>query len=507
MTQEVSNDPRDVIFDVSNLSADLGRQTGRSAASVVIFALLKLFIAVGATAFMARLVPPAEQGLVALAIPFVLIAVGLSEFGLAQAITQMPHVTHRLASTLFWVNVALGTTLTVIIASAGPFAARFLGQPQVTVIFWILSPYIFLSVLNTQFMALLRRRMQIRLLETCVFYATLIASCLALGVAWLGYGVAALITQLLAQQALTFVMLVSVTGWRPSGPWGLELSRAKQALSFGGFLAAERILNDATRAVQITIIGRLFGETGAGLYYRTETFALMPQRRLVSPLSAAFIPSLSRLQDDAPAFRTMLAQQITRGNMLLMPIGAFFCTCPDVVVAVLLGPAWGDAVPMLAWLGVLALTGLALSCFAWALVAAGRARELFYFRLCSTALIVLAIALTYQSGLIALIRAYVIAFAVLSLPVLCLFVVRYTALKAKDVLQIMGQTAAFAATLLLAGFSIRIVLDTHMAVEGITVGITTIAVVAIRLLRDPTLLMDIKTTFRPKAGSREQPSV
>ena len=498
MTQ--TPDPRDAIFDVSNLSADLGRQTGRSAASVVIFAILKLFIAVGATAIMARLVPPAEQGLVALAIPFVLIAVGLSEFGLAQAITQMPHVTHRLASTLFWVNVALGLTLTLIIAGAGSFAAQFFDEPRMAMIFWVLSPYIFLAVLTTQFMALLRRRMQIRLLESCVFYATLIASCLALIVAWLGYGVAALITQLLAQQALTFVMLAVVAGWRPSWPWGLELSRAKQALSFGGFLAAERILNDTMRAVQITLIGRLFGETGAGLYYRTETFALMPQRRLVSPLSAAFIPALSRLQDNAEAFRTMLAQQITRGNMLLMPIGAFFCACPDMVVAILLGPAWTDAVPILAWLGVLALTGLALSCLAWALVAAGQARALFVFRLCSTALIVIALAISYQDGLIAVVRAYVIAFAILSLPLLCVFVVRTTALSTRDLTQIIGQMALFGAALLGAGFGMRWMLDTHMTVEALASATAIAGVIGLRLLGDPDLRRDIHTTF--KSGPR-----
>ena len=72
----------------------------------------------------------------------------------------------------------------------------FFNQPDVRIIFWVLSPYVFLSVLNTQYIALLRRRMQIKLLETCIFYATLIASCAAIAVAWMGYGVTGLIVQL-----------------------------------------------------------------------------------------------------------------------------------------------------------------------------------------------------------------------------------------------------------------------------------------------------------------------
>ena len=494
---QTPTDPRDAFFDVKDQSADLGRRTGRSAASVVIFAILKLFIAVGATAVMARLVPPAQQGLVATAVPFVLIAVGLSEFGLAQAITQMPSVTHKLASTLFWVNVALGAALTAIIAGVGHFAGSFFNQPDVRIIFWVLSPYVFLSVLNTQYIALLRRRMQIKLLETCIFYATLIASCAAIAVAWMGYGVTGLIVQLLAQQALSFAFLVGVTGWRPSLPWGLALSQAKAALSFGGYLAAERILNDSTRALHIGVIARVFGEAGTGLFYRTETFALMPQRRLVSPLSAAFIPSLSRLQNDATEFRTMLAQQISRGNVLLMPVGAFFCVSPDLVVAILLGPAWDAAVPLLAWLGVLALTGLTLSCYAWALVAAGRARDLFFFRICSTALIMGAILLSYSAGLVPMVRAYVIATALVSLPVLVVFVVRNTCVTRADVVQSLIQTGLFATALLGTGFGIRAVLDTHMAIEGAAVGGALIAIVGLRLATDRKLLHDVKTTFRP----------
>ena len=491
-----TDDPRDAFFDVEHLRYDIGSRTGRSVANILFFSVLKLFIALGTTAILARLVSPEQQGLIALAVPFVLVAVGLSEFGLAQAITQMPKVTHQLASTLFWFNVALGTILTVTVAGIGSFAAIFFSQPKVAFVFWILSPYIFLTVLNTQYMALLRRRMQIRLLESCVFLATLIASFCAIIVAVAGYGVAALIVQLLAQQSLTFFFLVYSTGWRPSVPWGIQLSSAKKALAFGGYLAAERLLSDLTRTLQISIIGRSLGEAAAALYYRSETFALMPQRRIISPLSAAFIPSLSRLQDDGVAFRTMLFQQIVRSNAILIPLGAFLCVSPDLVVLVLLGPDWIEAVPILAWLGVLVLTGVSLSCFSWALVASGHSRELFYFRVCVTALIVAAIALSYHAGLVPIVRAYVIVYAILSLPLLCVFVVKYTVITSADVATSLGQSSLFAISLLGAGFAVRRSLDNSLIIEGITAGGAIIVVFGIRLLMDHQLLKDIRSTLR-----------
>lgn len=491
------DDPRDAVFAVDDLTQDLGRRTGRSAASVVIFAGLKLLIAIAATAIMARLVPPAQQGLVAMAVPFVLIAIGLSEFGLAQAITQMPRVTHLLASTLFWVNLALGGVLTLIVAAFGPFAARLFDQPQLAVIFWVLSPYIFLTVLTTQYIALLRRQMQIRRLETCLFIATLIAASLAVAIAWAGFGVAALIAQLLIQQTLVCVFLVVITGWWPSWPAIEDLKQAKPALSFGGFLAAERILLDTTRAFHIAVISRMFGDTGAGLFYRTETLALMPQRRIASPLSAAFMPALSRLHSDAAGFRAMLAQQITRGNVILMPIGAVFCTCPDFVVAVLLGPDWTAAVPLLRWLGVLALTDLTLGCYTWALVAAGRGRSVLIFRACSTGLIMTAIALSYAQGLVPLVRAYVLAAGLFSLPLLCLFVLHSTCITLRDMLVTLGQMLLFATLLLGAGFGLRYILDGPLIFEGVMTLAAIGAIVTVRVGLDRALLRDLVRTLRP----------
>ncbi|MEL6641146.1 MAG: oligosaccharide flippase family protein [Pseudomonadota bacterium] len=489
------SDPRDAYFDVTGLTEDLGRRTGRSSAAVVFSALLKLMIALVTTAILARLVPPELHGLVATAVPFVLIAVGLSEFGLAQAITQMPHVTHRLASTLFWVNVALGLTLTLLIIAIAPVAGDLLGQAQSSVIFIVLSPYIFLSVLNTQYIALLRRKMRIVVIERCVLIATVLASLMAIIVAWMGYGIAALIVQLLAQQGLTFVGLALVTGWVPSRPHRAGLAQARGALAFGGFLAAERLLNDATRAFQIGVIARSFGAFDTGLFYRTETFALMPQRRLVSPLSAAFIPSLSRLQDDADGFRKMLMHQVSRGNVILVPVGAFFCTCPDLVVAVLLGEAWMGAVPILRWLGVNVLFGLTLSCFAWALVAAGRSRDLFTFRLCSAALIVVAILAFAPYGLLPMVQAYVVAAGIISVPLLALFVVRATPVTRADVVRSLGQTLGLSLALIGTGWALRALFSASMAWEGLIVSAAFVCLIGGRVLFDPILMRDLRATL------------
>ncbi len=489
-------DPRDAFFDIDGIAKNLGQRTGRSAVTVVFYSIVKLVIALCVTAVLARLVPPAQQGLVAIAIPFVLIAVGLSEFGLAQTIVQMPRVTHRLATSLFWVNVGLGLLLTVTIVALAPVLASVLGQPASLTVFVALAPYVLISVLNTQYVALLRRKMLLRELERSILIATVSSSIIAVFIALSGYGVAAMISQLLVQQLLTLGLLVVTTRWMPSLPDLCALKEARKALAFGGFLASERILNDLGRAIQVAVMSKFFGEASTGLFYRTETFALMPQRRLVSPLSGAFIPALSRLQDDKDAFTSMLRHQVVKGNLVLVPVGAFFMTCPDVIVIALLGESWIDAVPMLQVLGIFALLSLTMSCFVWALVAVGEGRLLLYFRLASLTFVILGTIVAIPLGAIAIVQSYVLTSSVLSLPLLVFFVVRGSCVGARAAVGIISQTLGFAAITIGGSNLLRDLLSMSIWKEASFVAAFLSLSVAFYVVVYPNLLEDIQATMR-----------
>jgi O-antigen/teichoic acid export membrane protein len=463
-------DARDNLFDVSGATVDIGRKTGRSAMSVLLYALLKLGVALGTTAILARLVPPAEHGLIALAVPAVMIATGLSDFGLAHAVTQMRHVTHNMVSALFWVNTALGSVLTLVVAGIGTYVWALGRSPEVAVVFWTLSPYVLFTVLTTQYIAMLRRQMRIAVIERIVFVATLTSSAGAIVLARLGYGIQGLIAQLLVQQFMTFLLLAHQTKWRPSGPLVLRTTSIRSALSFGSFLAAERLLNNLIRNMQITLVGWLFGQTAAGLYYRADTIAVMPERRVVSPLSAAFLPTLSRLQDDLPQLREMLRRQNSRSNVLMVPVGALLAACPDLVVHILLGPNWAEAVPVLGWLGLPVITALTANLLIWTLVATAHARALFLFRLLGATIATVAIVAGIPLGFESMTAFYAITTGPINLGLLAVQVARTTRIGHQAILGCLGDLAGLAGVLLLPALALRLVMDSSMILETAVAG-------------------------------------
>ena len=502
------SDPRDAIFDVSQHKGQLGAAIGRSARAVLVVALLKVMMALVTTGVLARLVPPAEQGLVALAMPAVLLATGLSEFGLAHAVVQRPHVTHNLVSTLFWVNVALGLFLATGVVLLGFPAAWFYEQPGVTPVFFGLAPYILFTVLDTQYVAILRRQMRIRRIETCSLAATILGSLLAIAVAWAGAGYWALVVQLVMAEFFNMVFLVASARWLPSGPLKIDLKASAEALRFGSFLAAERLLTEFSREMQIIVIGRAFGAVEAGLFYRSQTIAQMPSRRITTPLSGAFLPALARLQDDPAGFRAMYRRQVSRANLIMVPIGLLICSCADIMVRIMLGRDWAATTPILAWLGLLPMTALTLSSFSWALVACGHSRALFRFRVLGASLMFLALLAGVWVGLMGLVGAYVITLVFIQGPILASVALRYTPLTLTTLRQTLLGEAIFAGGMLLLLLGLRRILDLQpMILEGFAAGLVLLLSYGLRLAFDPVLRQDVgKVLGRSRLPAPRRPA-
>src|ERR1700704_2458456 len=110
-----------------------------------------------ATVILARLLPPADFGLVAMVTTFSLLLMNAGFNGFTEAVVQRERIDHALASNLFWINVGIGVVLTIGFAGAGSLLARFYGDPRVAPVVVAMSATIFLSSASVLHLALLKR--------------------------------------------------------------------------------------------------------------------------------------------------------------------------------------------------------------------------------------------------------------------------------------------------------------------------------------------------------------
>lgn len=423
---ETDTDPRDHLFDAARIDKRLGRRAGGASIFALAIAALKVLQQIASIAIIARLIPPSDYGIYAMALPGVLIASALSNFGLPQAIVQRKTISHAEVSVLFWLNLVFAMIVTAVLVSlAGPIATYY-GNPEVESVFQVVSLSLLFSAASSQYLAILQRTLQIRAAELLTLLAEMIGLAVAITAAWLGMSYWALVLQQIVTPMLKTIFMCVRTGWTPSSPVGLDFRGSLSAVSFGGFVAGYSIVNRLTEYAGTVIVGARFEAAAAGLFYRTRNLSGLPAKRVMMPLSGVFVPTMSRLQDDAEALQAMFCRLISRANLILLPVAVLFAAGAEPLVLLLMGETWSAAAPFMLWMSIFTFREAGASGLQFVMIAAAATRPMFLFGLLRLILIVIVLYAAATHGLMAMIIAYVLAELFVTLPLMVLTAHRHT---------------------------------------------------------------------------------
>ena len=359
---------------VEHLDGDLHRSSVRGSAAVLSGQAARLVLQLGSTVVLARLLAPADFGLVAMltvVTGFVELFTGM---GLAAATVQRQGLSHAQASALFWVSAAVGAGLALATALLAPAIAAFYGEPRLAPAAAVLAGTFALGGLGVQQRAVLRRQMRFGALAAVDGIALLGGIAVAIAMAWRGDGHWALVGKLVATSGLTAALLWAVCPWRP-GLWRRGAG-AGSLLAFGWRISAFHVLNYAASNVDQLLIGWRFGPAPLGLYSRASQLVNLPLRQLNGPLTGVFVAALSRLTQDPVRYRRAYLGVLEKIALVTAPAAALAIGTADWIVDLLLGSAWREATPILAALGVSALLKPVGHTTGWLLISQDRTQTL-----------------------------------------------------------------------------------------------------------------------------------
>lgn len=385
MATDVTPAPdEDARFKTDHLQADMGSRSVRGGALAIGTQGANFLLNFGATMVLARLIAPAEYGLVFMAVSVTGFMGLVKEFGLHKAAIQKAHLDHRLASTLFWLNVAAGLGTTLLTAAIAPLITWFYGERRLTMIAVITGCSYLIDSFGLQHDALLRRQMRFGRHAVTEIVATVAGLAAAIAFALAGFGYWALVLRQMTTSLVKMLGVWLAAGWVPGPP--VRRTGARALLKSGGEMTGESLLNYLERNLDNVLIGWRWGSAELGAYGRVYYLLIMPVRQIIWPLESVALSLLSRLLDAPERYRSTFLRMLEKIAMLTMPGAVLAVAMPDWIVGVFLGPKWADAGPILAWLAVAALTEPVLSSTNWLFTSQGRTRELLHAGLASASL-------------------------------------------------------------------------------------------------------------------------
>ena len=297
-----------------------------------------------ATAILARVLVPEDFGLVAIALTFLALLDGATDFGLSQAlITQDDDVVEERAETVFVSSVALGLLASAVIAALGPLAASFFDEPDLAAIAPVLGLNFFLRSLGSTHYAIAQRDLDFRTRTIAEFAEVFIRGAAGIALALAGFGAWSLVLGYLAGSIALDIVIWSLVSWRPK--FKPRLSHLRSMVGFGGTISGVTFIAALISNMDYLFIGRVLGTGALGLY--TLGFRL-PELLIINlsvVASVVLFPAFSSMDRESLSRAYLVAFRYV--SIVALPTAVVLAVLARPLILALFGDQWVDSiVPM-----------------------------------------------------------------------------------------------------------------------------------------------------------------
>jgi len=306
-----------------------------------------------AIAVVARLVSPAEFGVVGMAAILTGLVARLGDLGLGSAVIQRKSLSESQMSSVFWAVVMLGVASWLVATIASPLFARFMDEPSLVAIISVSAVAFVISSFGTTHRFLLLRDMQFRRLTVVEVLASVLYAVFTIVLALAGFGVWSLVVGGLVQVAAAVVAIWFVSKWRPHATF--DFSSIRSLMAFGVKAWAGGLLGYAQESGDYFVIGRALGPSPLGFYTMAFNLANVPRTKLGSVVSMVSFAGFSRIQDDPGRVKRGFLRVMRYISLVSFPLLAGMLILASEFIAVVYGPNWAPSVAPLRLLSIAAI--------------------------------------------------------------------------------------------------------------------------------------------------------
>ena len=368
----------------------------------------------GTLAVLARLLSPADFGLMGMIMVVIGFAQLFADMGISNAIIYRQDATREELSSLYWLNILAGIAVFFLVWAVTPLTITFYHEPRLKNLMYLTSLVFLITPIGQQFQILLQKELKFDQLAKIEIMGSFTNALVAITLALLGMGVFSLVWGQLAGASLR-VLLYFRWGWNHWRP-GFHFSKKNLGgyVSFGLYQMGEKAVNYFNSNLDYLLIGALLGAKPLGYYTLAYNLVLRPSLMINPIITRVAFPLFSKVQNDILRLKKGYLKGLELLSSVNFPLMAGLAVVAPAAVPAIFGIQW---LPSVILVQILTIVGLLRSLgnpVGSLLLARGRADLAFKWNL--TLLITQIPGLYLWARLVGTIRV-AIAFAVL----MCLY--------------------------------------------------------------------------------------
>ncbi len=295
------------------------------------------------TIFLARILEPADFGLIGMLAVFMALGNSLIDAGMTSSLIRTKDADQRDFSTVFFINLAVGVLVYFIMIAGSGLISDFFNQPmlkdiiKVYCLTFIIFP--FSAVQRTR----LVKQMDFKTEMKASIPSSIIGGVVGLALAYYGYGVWALVWMNVIQNLLLSVQFWLYSKWRPS--WILDWGRFRYHFGFGAKLTLAGILNSVFSNIYHLVIGKYFSVDELGFYTKADSLKQIPVKNISTTLSKVTFPMFAEIQDDDARLKVAYKRIMQQVLFWLTPVMVLSAVLAEPLFKIVLTEKWLPAVP------------------------------------------------------------------------------------------------------------------------------------------------------------------
>lgn len=290
---------------------------------------------------LARLLSPDDYGLIGIIAIFTTICSALIDGGVSSALIRKKNATEDDYNTIFFLNLGMSLFLYTVIFLSSPLIARFFCREELVVLTRVSSLSMIIGAFSSIQMTRLVKMIDFKTQTRITIIASIVSAIVGILMAFLGFGVWALVAQSISNQLVRTVLLWFFNHWAPKLRFSVE--SFKELFGFGWKLMVSQLLNDLWKELYQVVVAKFYSPATLGQYTRAKGYSQLFSKNITSVIQRVTYPVLSDIQDDSvrmlSAYRRIIKTTMFFTTVSMLSLGAI----SEPLLYCMIGPKWLEA--------------------------------------------------------------------------------------------------------------------------------------------------------------------
>jgi O-antigen/teichoic acid export membrane protein len=301
---------------------------------------------------LARLLTPADFGLVAMIFVFFEISKSLIDSGFKEALIREKKLTEFDKGTVFFINLIVSVFLYLLLWLSAPAIADFYNNEKLISLTRFMGLIILFQALVMVQTATLNHSLKFDLLMKINLSSSIVTGVIAIVLAYLDYGVWALAIRYVSGGIITTLLFFSFNPWYPKN--FIIKESFKRLFGFGSKLLMVTIINRIYQNIYKLITGKFYDAATLGLYTQAKMFVRHFTSSAINSLQKVTYPILAKTNDDPVRLKNAYRKIIKASSYVIFPFVMGLGILAEPFILTLVGEKWIETVP---FLEILCLSG------------------------------------------------------------------------------------------------------------------------------------------------------